>query len=297
MITERNRRLFHVTALGLLVNLVLCVVKILAGILGRSQAVLADGIHSVSDAATDIAVLIGIRYWSEPADRRHPYGHGRLEILISLGLAILLLVVAAGLILNALFSLREKQLAKPGWIAFYAALISLISKEILYRWTVREGTRLKSPAVIANAWHHRSDALSSLPAVCAVAGARISPDWGFLDHLGSVVVSFFIVQASWRIGWQAVQRLMDSGAPPEIVERIRFLACELANVADVHAIRTRHLGQGWSVDLHMLVDGRISVREGHDIAEQAKTKLLHNGPDILDVVVHVEPAAEEPGNS
>ncbi|MCF7854977.1 MAG: cation diffusion facilitator family transporter [Candidatus Pacebacteria bacterium] len=289
---HRKRETFHVTIVGAVANVLLSAFKITAGAFGNSQAVIADGVHSLSDLGTDIAVLVGAHYWSEPADREHPYGHGRVETIVTLGLAISLAAVGIGIIISAVGSLQKERLGAPSWVALCAAVLSIAVKEILYRWTVYKGKRIKSSAVVANAWHHRTDALSSVPAAIAVGGAMISPAWRFLDPLGGLVVSFFILQAGWRIGVGAIQNLIDHGAPTETVREITELAGEVEGVEDVHGVRTRNVGHGWSVDLHVLVQGDLSVRQGHTIAEETKQHLLEHGPDVADVVVHIEPVED-----
>ena len=291
---DRISDIKRVTVVGLLINLGLCIAKLTAGVVGNSQSVIADGIHSISDMITDMAVLVGARFWLEPADQRHPYGHARIENMVALGMAYVLAGVAAGLVISALSSLRTHATVRPGWIAFAAAILSLVVKEVLYRWTVRVGTRVKSPAVIANAWHHRSDAMSSIPAAIAVAGARLAPGWDFLDHVGSIVVSLFIVKAAWDIGSSAFDTLTDRGAPSATVEEIYRLAVADPDVESVHRVRTRRMGYGWYVDLHLLVDGLLPVWQGHDIATRVHDELLEKGPGIMDVLVHVEPAAANP---
>lgn len=288
-----------VAATSLVANLALCAFKLTAGIVGNSQVVVADGIHSVSDSGTDLVILIGAKFWSEPADRDHPYGHGRLELVISLGLALFLVLVAAGLVVSALATLNRGVFRRPGWTAFTAAVVSIVVKELLFRWSSLRGRQLRSPATVANAWHHRTDALSSVPAAIAVAGARIEPAWAFLDQVGTVVVSLFILKAAWKIGYGAVESLIDRAAPRGELDKIRDLITGIPGVEEVHAIRTRSIGPGWGVDLHLLVAPDITVREGHEIAEKVKALLLRDGPDVLDVVVHVEPHEEQqsgPGN-
>ncbi|MBN1341950.1 MAG: cation transporter [Phycisphaerae bacterium] len=286
----------RVTVIGLLVNLILSGLKLLAGLIGSSQAVVADAVHSLSDSVTDVAILIGVRYWSKPPDDEHPHGHRRIETLVTTLIGVILASVALGLTYNSVVTLRDKHASPPGWIAFAAALLSIASKEILYRWTVRVGRRIKSTAVIANAWHHRSDALSSIPAAIAVAGAALLPGWSFLDHVGAVVVSFFILQAAWKIMMPALGQLIDAGASEDDLKRIRALAMSVDGVRHVHAIRTRYIGSGVQVDLHVKVDGNLTVYEGHDISEAVKRRLLDDGPDIVDVVTHLEPYKETDGD-
>jgi cation diffusion facilitator family transporter len=284
--THQVRR---VTWVGLAVNLLLAGLKFVGGALGASQAVLADAVHSLSDSTTDLAILIGVRFWSAPADRDHPHGHRRIETLITALIGLSLAAVAVGLTYNALTTLEQPHARPPGWIAFAAATASIAFKEALYRWTAAVGRRVRSTAVIANAWHHRSDGLSSVPAALAVAGARLYPAWSFLDHIGAIVVSLVILQAAWRIVWPALKELTDIGAPDEQREQIRGIALGTEGVEQVHAIRTRYVGSSLAVDLHVLVDGEMSVRQGHEISAEVKRRLLAQGPELVDVVVHLEP--------
>lgn len=287
----------RVTWLGLIGNLLLAGFKMAGGLLGGSQAVVADAVHSLSDSSTDVAVLIGVSYWSKPPDRTHPHGHGRIETLVTGGIGLMLAAVAVGLAYNAVVTLQERHASPPGGIALGAAFISIVSKELLYRWTVKVGRRIRSSAVVANAWHHRSDALSSIPVLLAVAGARLHPEWAILDHIGAIVVSVFIFRAAAMIAWPALKELIDTGAPPEVLQRIAGIALGVDGVARVHAIRTRRVGGRFHVDLHILVDGDISVRRGHDIAEEVQRRLIREERDLADVVVHVEPRedGDEPG--
>ena len=283
------KEVLRVTAIGLAANLLLSVLKFVCGVVGASQAVVADAVHSLSDSSTDLAILVGVQYWSRPADTSHPHGHRRIETVVTISIGVVLAVVGAGLAFRALSTLQGQHADRPGWIAFAAALLSIASKEVLYRWTSRTGRRIKSSAVIANAWHHRSDAFSSIPAALAVAGAKLKPGWYFLDHVGAVVVSVFILGAAVRIIWPALEQLVDAGAAQKDVDSIKQIAVDVPGVEVVHAIRTRRLGLALQVDLHILVDGGMTVQEGHDISEQVTQRLLAGGPDIVDVVVHVEP--------
>jgi len=274
---------------GLVVNVVLSGLKLAAGILGRSQVVVADAVHSLSDGLTDVALLVGVRYWSKPADEEHPHGHQRIETVVTVVIALSLAGVAAVLAYRALATLRERHAGPPGWIAFAAAVLSIVTKEGLYRWTVAVGRRIRSSAVVANAWHHRSDALSSIPAALAVAGAALASSWWFLDHVGAVLVSMFILHAAWRIGWPALGQLVDTGASEKHRRQIEGLASGTEGVRAVHALRTRYIGSGMQVDLHILVDPGMTVRRGHDVSEAVKKRLLASDHNILDVIVHLEP--------
>lgn len=283
------REIHRVTLWGLVVNLALCCIKFLFGVLGSSQALVADAVHSLSDSVTDVAVLIGVRFWSAPPDESHPYGHGRIETLITFLIGIALGSVGIGLGYRAVASLHEHHTVSPNWMAFVAACVSIASKEWLYQWNVSVGRRVKSSALLANAWHHRSDALSSVPVAVAVLATRIWPGWGFLDQVATVIVAVLILYAAWEISFPAFRDLVDAGASRKERETILEIASTTKGVLSVHGLRTRHVGPGLHVDLHTLVDGNLSVRQGHDIAAAVKYRLLELGPDVVDVVVHTEP--------
>ncbi|MCF7917131.1 MAG: cation diffusion facilitator family transporter [Candidatus Omnitrophica bacterium] len=278
-----------ITWLGLVSNLFLFGIKTLFGILGNSQALVADAVHTLTDVSTDLAVLLGVKFWTKPPDQEHPYGHNRIEIIISIGIGIILFATAVGIGYNALISIRKEHLSSPSWIAFWAALAAIIIKEIIYRKTLAIGKRNKSSAVIANAWHHRSDALSSIPVAIAVAAAAINKSWAFLDHLGAFIVCLFIIQASWKIISKAFQDMIDTGVSKQYINKIKDLVISTEGVKDAHAIRSRNIASKIFVDLHVLVDSNLSVKKSHSIAESVKKALINSQEDIIDVVVHIEP--------
>ena len=283
------RHVVRVTWIGLAGNVFLSALKFTAGFLGSSQAVVADGVHSLSDMGTDLAVLLGVKFWSAPPDEDHPYGHRRIETIITVAIGVALALAALGIGYNALATIRGIHLRQPGWIAIPGSVFAIVLKEVLYRWTVAVGRQVKSSAVIANAWHHRSDALSSVPVVIAVAVAVLNPKLAFIDHAGALVVSIFILKVSWDIISPSLSELADLGAPRKHREKIRAIATGISGVKSVHAIRTRRLGSGLHVDLHILVDGEMTVRMGHEISRAVKFALIEKGPEILDAVVHLEP--------
>ena len=250
---------------------------------------LADALHSLSDSVTDIAVILGVRYWTAPADEDHPHGHGRIETLITVVIGLAIGVVAIGMGTEAIRGLRDGPGVAPTGIALVVALISIVVKEILYRWTARVGREVRSPALVANAWHHRSDAISSIPAAIAVAVTLIDPEWAVVDRVGAVVVCLLILQASWRILRPAVDQLIDAGAPAADRRRIEKLALQVDGVEAAHAVRTRYVGADLAVDLHVEVDGGLSVAEGHSIAVAVRRKLLEEGPNVNDALVQIEP--------
>lgn len=274
---------------GLIINLLLAAGKAAAGILGHSQAVLADAVHSLSDTVTDIAVILGVRFWSAPADENHPHGHGRIETLITVIIGLSVGGVAVGMGIDAIRGLRAHSTTSPSAIALVAAVASIVIKEGLYRWTAAVGRQVRSPALVANAWHHRSDAISSLPAAAAVAVSLIAPQWAVVDRVGAVVVCLLILQVAWRILRPALDQLVDAGAPADDCRRIEALALEVDGVEAAHAVRTRYVGAALAVDLHVEVDGGLSVAEGHAIAVAVRRRLVADGPDIADAIVQVEP--------
>ena len=200
-------------------------------------------------------------------------------------------MAAAGLLIvyKGIASVRDEHIRQPGWIAFVGAVISIFTKEVLYRWTHAAGRRTRSSALRANAWHHRSDALSSIPAALAVAVAAIKPELSFVDHMGAVIVAVFIMLASWKIRKPALVELSDRGAPGHVTARICEVARATGGVVDVHALRTRQMGPGILVDLHVTVDGSMSVTHGHDVSEAVKQRIKQEVEDVIDVVVHLEP--------
>jgi len=287
MSTEQTIR--AVTWIGLIANLLLAILKFAAGYWGKSQAVIADAVHSLTDLVTDIAVIVGSHFWARPPDHDHPYGHRRLETLITIFIGAVLAAAGLSIGWEALTGLKQDGVARPGWIAAAAALLSIICKEILYRWTSSTGQKLKSPALAANAWHHRSDAISSIPVLVAVGGSILFPAWSFLDGLGAVIVSLFILQAAMRIVWPGLLELVDSGAPEAIRESIARIAAEQDGVLQVHDIRTRYFSASIQVDLHIVVEGHISVREGHAIAKAVEHRIIQKMPDVIGVIIHVDP--------
>ncbi len=281
--------LYRVTLWGAAVNLFLALLKIVIGWWGRSQAVLADGLHSLSDLATDFLALLGLRYSNAPPDECHPYGHRRIETLSAVIIGLLLAATGFGLIVKALLSLKACPSGSPLplWVLIPPAL-SLILKEALYRLTLRVGLKAGSPAVVANAHHHRSDALSSLPALLGAGLAAWRPELAFFDPVGSILVSLFILRAAWGIIRPGVTELCD-GVEASEARRIREEVLGIEGVRDAHRVRARKHAGHTLVDLHIQVDPELSVREGHRISEKVRETLLARHRRIIDVVVHLEP--------
>jgi cation diffusion facilitator family transporter len=291
--SSREQYVRKVTWIGFLVNILLSGLKFASGYFGRSQALIADAIHSLTDTTTDIAVIAGSHYWSRPPDENHPYGHRRLETLVTVFIGFMLVAAGIGIGWEAVSSLHEKHSSPPGWIALCAALVSILCKEILYRWTAFASRKIKSPALAANAWHHRTDAISSVPVLIAVGGALLFPSWSFLDHVGAAVVSIFILHSAVKIIWPGISELIDVGAPEQIKAQISNIACMNEKVQEIHAVRTRYISSGIQVDMHIVVDGSMSVREGHDIADEVERRIIEGIPEVLDVIIHVDPPEDK----
>ncbi len=285
----RSRIARQVTVAGLFINVLLTALKFAAGIVGMSHALVADAIHSMSDTISDLVIIIGSYYWAKPADEEHPYGHHRIETIVTMFVGGMLFLVGLGIIRQAFISMQGGKIARPGEVAAWVAVVSIVVKELLYRWTERVGKKINSPAVLANAWHHRSDAISSIPALLAILGSMLLPGWGWLDRVGAVLVSLFILQAAYRILQPVLRELLDGSADPQICADIGTLAGAVAGVLQVHRLRVRISGARLYVDLHLVVDGDISVRDGHDIAGVVKDEIMNAGLEVLDVVIHVEP--------
>lgn len=287
MAPERSVR--RVTWWGLIANIGLSMFKVFAGITGNSYAVVADGLHSLTDTVTDIAVITGSYFWAKPADDQHPYGHKRIETTVSIFIGAFLFAAGCVIAWQAVSDIRYRQISEPGIIALVAAVVSILLKEGLYRWTSVVGKKINSVSLAANAWHHRLDAFSSIPVVIAVAAAIIYPPWQMLDHLAAIFVAVLIFFASLRIVFNGFKELVDEGAPRETCEQIRTIAFANENVRHAYNIRTRYAGNLLQVDLHLAVDGNMTVYDSHRVAEDVKKKIIEKGPHVLDVVVHIEP--------
>ena len=286
---ETIRTVQFVTAVGMFLNVVLVFAKAAGGLFFHSQALLADAVHSMSDLVTDLAVIFGVKYWSAPPDRSHPYGHGRIETLVSAFIGIALAAVAFGLASDAVRTLRHGSEHGPAGFAFVIAVFSVMSKEVLFRWTRAKAREVCSKAMEANAWHHRSDAISSVPAAVAIALAYFFPKLSFIDPVGAIVVSVFILHSAWKIIQPTLQELSEAGVSKEDQATIYRMATSLPGVIGAHALRTRNAGSSIWADIHIIVDPDMTVREGHNLSHQVRDLLVNSDLNIVDVVVHLEP--------
>lgn len=286
---RKAKTIRQITFIGLIINLILSGVKIAVGVLGSSSALVADGVHSLSDCTSDLAIIIGSKFWSQPPDHSHPYGHQRFETLITIGIGVAVGAVGVFILFDGFLALRNEDFSVPSKFTAIAAAASIITKEALYRWTIHKNRNINSPAIKANAWHHRSDAVSSLPVLITILVAAWHPEWVFVDAIGGLVVASFIMHASWEIVHPAILEIMDTGVPMDLYERIRQSIVETEGVCSVHELRTRYVGSEVYVDFHAVVNPELTVREGHKIAERLMTVLTETYPEVTDVLVHVDP--------
>jgi cation diffusion facilitator family transporter len=289
---DLSARIRFVTWVGIWVNLVLAVVKVVAGILGRSQALVADGLESGMDILTSFGLLIGARYWTAPPDEDHPYGHRRIETLVTLGIGLVVAGVGVTIALGSLHSLRTGEHQHPNLLALAVAFLSVVGKELLYQWSAREGRAMRSSAVVANAVHHRSDAISSVPVLLSVGAAQLLPGWGFLDAVGALFAAGFILKTAAEISWPALREMADTGAEAKILAHIREIAVTTEGVRSLHELRTRYVGSSLHVDLHLVVGPDITVLEGHRIGDAATARIKAELPDVLEVLVHLDPSED-----
>jgi len=286
---DKEYQIRKVTWWGFFGNILLSGFKIAAGFYGHSHSVIADGIHSLTDTVTDLAVIVGSYYWSKPADQGHPYGHKRLETTVSIFIGAILFAAGALIGWESVSGISETHKQAPGLIALVAAAISIVTKEGMFQWTRRVGKRINSVALTANAWHHRLDAFSSIPVLIAVGATIMNPDWYYLDHAAAFFVAILICYAAIRIIMSGFRELIDEGAPGEICEQIRDITLMNPSVRQVHNIRTRYAGNHLQVDLHVVVRSSMTVYEAHRVSEDIRQSIMDQGPDVIDVVVHIEP--------
>jgi len=292
---SREQRLQAVTRtslVGAVVNLVLSALKVSAGVLGQSYALIVDGIHSLSDLLSDALVWIAGRQASQAPDQEHPYGHARFETLATLILGMLLAAVAIGIGWDALQRLfKTETLLQPGGIALVAALISILAKEWLYWFTLGYARRVGSEMLRANAWHHRTDAISSIVVLVGVVGTLLGLD--YLDAIAAIVVCGMIAKIAWDLIWEAIRELVDTGLRPDRLKVVRDTIRAVGGVRNVHMLRTRRYGGSASADVHVQVDPKISVSEGHMITLLVEKRLKNEVDEVVDVTVHIDPEDDE----
>jgi cation diffusion facilitator family transporter len=295
---ERNRQIYKVTLVGGMVNVLLLVFKFVAGILGHSAAMVADAVHSLSDFVTDIIVIVFVHISGKPKDKSHDYGHGKYETLAMTFIGAALLAVALGIVYSGIVKIvawvHGQDLQAPGTLALWAALLSVVLKEGTFRYSMKEAHRLNSQAVEANAWHHRSDALSSIGTALGIGGAIfLGQRWTVLDPVASVVVGLFIIKVSFFLLRDGIGDLMEQSLPDEVEQEILQLAASVEGVEEPHDLCTRRIGNHYAIELHILMDGDIPLREAHDKASEVEDLLRQHYGEDTHVAVHVEPLLNE----
>ncbi|WP_028388345.1 cation diffusion facilitator family transporter [Legionella fairfieldensis] len=288
---ERYWQAKKITLLGAVVNALLGGIKLAGGIIYHSHALFADGIHSFSDLITDIMVVYASKYGSQDADADHPYGHQRIETAATLLLAVLLILAGAGIAWDSIHELVHAAVDKPGWIAFPIALLSIAANELLFHYTRYIGQRIQSALVIANAWHHRSDAASSIVVSLGLLGSLFG--FAYLDALAAIIVGCLIIKMGLNYGWNSVKELVDTAVEPDVLAQIERVIQSVDGVKKIHQLRSRLMGGDILVDVHLLVSPFISVSEGHYIAQHVDKALVSQIPAVKDVTVHVDPEDDE----
>ncbi|WP_035218421.1 cation diffusion facilitator family transporter [Desulfatibacillum aliphaticivorans] len=281
---------YKVTLVGLIANVALVGLKLALGVMGRSQALIADAVHSVSDLFSDFVVILGLHFGRKTADDRHHFGHGRLETMATTVVSVFLAAAGIGIGVDAGRAIYFHTTCPPSWIALIGAGLSILVKELLYRYTAHVGNKIKSKVVVANAWHHRSDAWSSVAVFAGVAGAQFNPDLAVLDSYAALLVSFVVLMVGVKMFWATIKELTDAAPDPDTLDRINGCICGVPGVQNVHDLKVRTSADMLQMQVHIVVDGDLSVRQGHSIAKEVEKCLFDEISEVVDVVVHVDPA-------
>lgn len=292
--SERERDIYKVTLRGSLVNFILLVFKFVAGVVGRSSAMIADAVHSLSDFVTDVIVVVFVRISGKPQDKGHDYGHGKFETLATAIIGVALFVVGVGLLVNATKSIvgviRGEVLEAPGVLALVAAAVSVVFKELLYQYTVLEGKRHNSKVVIANAWHHRSDAFSSVGTLVGISGAMfLGENWRVLDPVAAFIVSVFIIKVAIELTKSSIDDLMEKSLPEEVEQRIEEIILSYPEVNSPHHLRTRQIGNNVAIEVHIRMNGELTLREAHDVTRLIEQSLRQEFGEDTHIGIHMEP--------
>ncbi len=292
--STREKEIYRVTLVGFVVNLILSAAKLAAGILGRSGAMVADAIHSFSDMATDIVVIVFARISSKPKDDGHDYGHGKYETLATIIISLALAAVGIGILSSSIGSIRTilegGTLPRPGAVALVAAVVSIVAKEILYRYTVRVGRRIDSPSVIANAWHHRSDALSSLGTLAGIGCAYfLGEKWRIADPIAALLVAVFIFKIALDLIRTGLGELLEKSLPADVEQEILSIVTANPEIRSPHNLRTRRIGASIAIEVHVRVDGAMSVAHSHALTVDIEHRLRARFGAGTMIAIHVEP--------
>lgn len=284
----RDKAMRKTSVVGAIVNLALTVLKIIFGFIGQSHALIADGIHSLADLSTDLMVWLAAKYSNRPADKDHPYGHARIETAFTVGLGVVLIVTAIGIVIDSgQRLLNPETLLQPTPIVLLIAAISILANEALYQYTIRVARSVKSGLLIANAWHHRSDAISSIVVLIGVAGSLMGVV--YLDLFAALAVALMIGKVGWDQAWSSIRELIDTGMEPKAAAAVRRIIENIEGVQSMHMLRSRRMGGSYLIDVHIEVDERLSVSEGHKIAEYVRMELIESDKNISNALVHIDP--------
>jgi cation diffusion facilitator family transporter len=291
---QRAKKIYKVTIVGAITNLLLIIFKFTAGLLGKSSAMTADAVHSLSDFITDIIVIGFVKISGKPSDVNHKYGHGKYETLATLLIGVLLLFVGLGIAWNGIgliiYAFQGNILPTPGILAFMAAILSILLKETLYWYTVFAGQKLNSQAVIANAWHHRSDAFSSIATAAGITGAIVLGEkWAILDPLAGILVSFFIARVAIKLIKSSLEELLEKSLPKSIENEIEAIVDTFENISHLHNLRTRKIGNYYAIEFHIRMDGQMSVKDSHDIITKIEKRLKDEYGNNTHIIIHTEP--------
>ena len=292
--SEREREIYKVTLWGSVGNLLLLIFKFVAGIVGRSSAMIADAVHSLSDFITDIIVIVFVRIAGKPQDESHDYGHGKYETLATAIIGVVLLFVGVVILINSLKSIvavcNGAVIEAPSVLALVAAAVSILVKEFLYQYTVFKGKRLNSKAVIANAWHHRSDAFSSIGTLIGIGGAIfLGEKWRVLDPVAAFVVSLFIIKVSVELVKPCLDELLEKSLPKDMEDRILEIILSNPEVSSPHHLRTRYIGNNIAIEVHIRMDGSMALKDAHEITKRIEASLkVEFGPET-HIGIHMEP--------
>lgn len=294
MITTREKKIYKVTAIGSIVNILLVIFKFVAGIVGKSSAMVADAIHSLSDLLTDFIIFIFVRTASKPIDHTHEYGHGKFETLATLIIGIILILVGIGIMYSGVkdcigFFQGDFE-ERPRMIALIAAILSILMKEGVYRYTLREGNKIDSPILVANAWHHRTDAFSSLVTLVGIAGSMFLGHYGLiLDPLAAILVSLYVCKAGYDVVKPSIDELLERSLPVETEKEIREILKSVEGIEGIHNLKTRKIGNRIAIEAHAEMDGKISLEDAHHIASQAEKDIKKKYGPRTHVGIHMEP--------
>ena len=290
----RKREIQKVTLVGCAGNVALMICKLIAGLVGHSSAMIADAVHSLSDFVTDIIVLAFVSVSAKPQDSSHDYGHGKFETIATFFIGLALVAAATGIIVSGVLSLidwaRGASLEAPGPMALWAALLSIVVKEALYQYTAYKGKKLNSQAVIANAWHHRSDALSSIAAAIGIGGAILLGDrWTVLDPIASIVVGLFLVKVAVELLKKSIGELTESSLPQDTEQEIEDIITSFPEISEPHNLRTRRIGNRIAVEAHIRMDGNMPLIDAHNLTSRVEQKLKERFGDDTHITLHMEP--------